>query len=255
MHFLLTNDDGYEAAGLAALYRAIGKGHQVSVAAPFRERSSCGHSATLSRVIPVHRVRHSVLGEVFAVEGTPVDCVRLALSELIEKPVDWVISGINLGANASAVDVHTSGTVAAAREGAMCGIGGIAVSQMYLKGQAADCDRASRIMANLLPQIVQASRNGVRLWNVNLPALPAGEPPKGVCVVPLANDHVPLVYERTPGGGAREAGYEYRGYFETRQVTEGTDLGALFAGKVAITPLSLDATGRSGLEHDFGFRL
>ncbi len=255
MHFLLTNDDGYEAPGMLALYRAIPQEHRISVVAPASERSSCGHAASLSGAIRVNRVNHDMMGEVFAVDGTPVDCVRLAFSELVDKPVDWVISGINRGANVSIVDVHTSGTVAGAREAAMCGVGGIAVSQMYLKGRPIDWERASQIFRALLPQLVEASSEVGRLWNVNFPALPPGEQPQGICVVPLARDHIPLAYEQSPGEGEGRSVFEYRGYFETRTMSEGTDLASVFEGQVVVTPLCLDATDRSLPHEGHEFRL
>jgi 5'-nucleotidase len=255
MHLLLTNDDGYKAPGILALYRAIPQEHRISVVAPASERSSCGHAASLSGAIRVNRVKHDMMGEIFAVDGTPVDCVRLACSELIDERMDWVISGINRGANVSVVDVHTSGTVAGAREAAMCGMGGIAVSQMFLKGRPIDWERASQIFSSLLPQLVEASHEGVKLWNVNFPALPPSEQPRGICVVPLAHDHIPLAYEQSAGDGGRQIDFEYGGYFETRTMSEGTDLASLFEGKVVITPLCVDATERTLPCERYGFRL
>lgn len=255
MHILLTNDDGYDAAGLAALYGAIDPSDTISVVAPARERSSCGHAATLSGDITVHQVEHQVVGKVFAVDGTPVDCVRLALSELLDTPVDWVISGINAGANVSIVDLNSSGTVSAAREAAFSGLPAIAVSQMYRKEHDVDWSMATRVLRGLLPQLLHQVHRRVKLWNINLPALPPGRPPSAVRVVPLSTDPIPLVYVSHAGRQRGARAYKYCGYYESRTVSPGTDIAAVFADEVSITPIDIDPTDSSALGNTFDLRL
>ncbi len=247
MHLLLTNDDGYDAPGLSALYRAVTPEHRVTVVAPSGERSVSSHACTLGGAINVRRVQHDVLGAVYCVDGTPVDCVRLAVAELVAEPVDCVVSGINRGANVSVVDVSQSGTVAAAREAAFCGIRGIAVSQMYLKGESVDWQRATRLTASVLPQLLGHTSSAVRVWSVNYPALSAGEMPAGVCVVTLARDQIPLVFGSDDKPFDEGRAFHYRGFYEARTITPGTDVAAVFGNAVAITPLLIDPTDTAAI--------
>ncbi|NOT02620.1 MAG: 5'/3'-nucleotidase SurE [Phycisphaerales bacterium] len=240
MHVLITNDDGYESPGLVALHDAVKDQHTVSVVAPSGERSVCGHAATLKGPIRVRAVDHPTMGLIFAVDGTPADCVRLAISTLLREPVDLVLSGINLGANVSTIDVHSSGTVAAAREGAFNGIPSIAVSHLHRKTHPMDWSLSAQIVARLIPQLL-GYRDRVRLWNVNLPALPPGQRPSGVCIAPLSTDPIPLTYRvRDADDGSRE--YEYTGFFEGRVIRPGTDVAVVFGDQICVTPLNLDAT-------------
>ena len=126
MRVLLTNDDGIHAEGLRALFRRLSRDHDVTVVAPDRERSAVGHGITLHQPLRAHRVSANGLSG-FAVNGTPADCVKLALLELMDKRPQVVVSGINPGANVG-ININYSGTVAAAREGALCGLRAIAAS-------------------------------------------------------------------------------------------------------------------------------
>lgn len=242
MHILITNDDGYESPGLAALHDTVIDHHAVSVVAPSGERSVCGHAATLKGPIRVRAVAHSTMGRIFAVDGTPVDCVRLAISTLLTKPVDLVLSGINRGANVGVIDVQSSGTVAAAREGAFHGIPSVAVSQFHRRTQPIDWSLAGRTIGALIPQLL-GYRDKSLLWNVNLPALRRGLSPPKVCVAPLSTEPIPLTYSvRDATDGSRE--YEYTSCFEGRIVRPCTDVAAVFGDQVCVTPLEVDATAR-----------
>jgi 5'-nucleotidase len=137
MTVVLTNDDGFEAPGLLAAFEALRGMDGVHVVAPRAERSACSHTITLKSPIGVERITHGGLGTVYAVDGTPADCIRLAFAALIEGPIDLVVSGINRGANAG-VDTFYSGTIAGAREAAILGIPAIAVSQAVRRGVEAD---------------------------------------------------------------------------------------------------------------------
>jgi len=241
MHILLTNDDGYESPGFAALCGAMRGLGALSLAAPDGQRSTCGHSATLSGQMAVREVDDPRLGRVYAVDGTPVDCVRLAFCELLDNRPDVVISGINVGANVSAVDVYSSGTVAAAREGAFCGAVGIALSQLFKKDRPIDWETSTRVVRSLVPQLLECGAV-VRLWNVNLPAVGWGEYPVDVRVVPLSPDHIPLKFKGVTDSVTGRRRYEYAGFYEKRQVTAGTDVAAVFENAVSVTPLAIDAT-------------
>ena len=168
MDVLLTNDDGIHAPGLWALFHALADRHQVCVVAPDRERSAVGHGITLHQPIRSHvtRVKNGQTG--IAVEGTPADCVKLGLAELLETPPDLVVSGINPGANVG-VNVSYSGTVAAAKEAAMAGIPAMAVSitapgDRHMEG-------AARAAASLCNQMVDWKVPAGTFLNVNFPDL------------------------------------------------------------------------------------
>ena len=127
MDILLTNDDGIRAVGLRALYRAlIHAGHTVHVAAPMTEQSAVGHAITMFSPLRIKEVQEADFSGL-GVSGTPADCVKLALSHLLSQKPDFILSGINAGANVG-VDVLYSGTVSAATEGALAGIPALAVS-------------------------------------------------------------------------------------------------------------------------------
>ncbi len=254
MHILLTNDDGIDAPGLPAMRRAIDPEHRVTVVAPVDERSSCGHAATMSERLAVRRLEHEAFGEAFSVGGTPVDCVRLALAELVKIPIDVVLSGINRGANVSVVDVSQSGTVAAAREAAFCGIRGIAVSQMFRKGMEVDWARSTQTTAVLLPQLFDVPTPPACFWNVNIPALNPDEKLGGVRVVPLSRDQIPLVFADEPVTTDDTTAYRYRGFYETRRYEPGTDVAAVFGNEVAVTPIGIDPTHTPSLDSSLRFR-
>ena len=129
MHILLTNDDGIQAPGLWALYNRFVKNHSISVIAPDREQSAVGHAITLNRPLRVSRVSMNGNCSGYAVSGTPADCVKLGVLELLDTKPDMLISGINPGANVG-VNVNYSGTVAAAKEAALYGITAMAVSSI-----------------------------------------------------------------------------------------------------------------------------
>ena len=139
--------------------------------APAREQSACSHTATLWGEILVRQIEHEVMGSVFAAEGTPADCVRLAIAKLVDEPIDCVLSGINRGANISVVDVASSGTVAAAREAAFSGLRAVSVSQFFSDGHAIDWPKATRIVRGLLGQLLDPATPRADVWSVNLPVL------------------------------------------------------------------------------------
>ena len=269
MRLLLTCDDGIDSPGLAALVRAVAGHFDAAVVAPNAERSACGHSATLKGLIPVRPSAVAGARECFAVAGTPVDCVRLALGVLIREPVDCVISGINAGANLSVFDVHSSGTVAGAREGRLQGIPSIAVSQMYRKGEATDWTVSTGVVRRILPNLVRAAIRTRSLLNVNIPPTrPAAVPDEYTLrVAPLSTARLPLLFEQaardddalaggTPAVGAPAVGamaddapadgaataYEYRADFASREIEIGSDVAAVMDGAISVTPLAVDAT-------------
>ena len=172
MMILLTNDDGIQAQGLWALYNRFVDTHQVSVVAPDRERSAIGHAITLNQ--PLRAIRVSINGGYsgYAVDGTPADCVKLAIAEVLAKRPDAVVAGINPGANVGA-NLNYSGTVAAAKEAALCGTIGIAVS---IEGQDADYyDDAALFAVHLCDTVYVKGLPFGTFLNVNIPNRPLKE--------------------------------------------------------------------------------
>jgi 5'/3'-nucleotidase len=172
MHVLLTNDDGIHAPGLMALYQALESEYRVHVVAPETEMSAVGHAITLALPLRVREVRKK--GSFFghSVSGTPADCVKIAVQELLESPPDIILSGINLGANVG-VNILYSGTVSAATEGAFLGVRSAAVSLATRKDP--DFRFAARFSKEIIRFMVKSGlRQGTAL-NVNIPAVPPGE--------------------------------------------------------------------------------
>jgi 5'-nucleotidase len=250
MHLLISNDDGLDAPGLAALYRAVRPLGDVSVVVPARERSSCSHAVSLRSPITVHETQHPVFGRAFAVEGTPADCIRIAVGGLLDQPIDWVCCGINEGANLG-VDTFYSGTVAGAREAGILGLAAVAISQYVQRPHPVDWEAATQLTRGLFEQVLALGRLQPAFWNVNLPALEAGQQPTAVRTVPASTDPMPMQFDRTdtPNGSSRQ--YVYSGRYADRHAAPDTDLAAVFAGDVSITPISLPSTDLTKLGISF----
>lgn len=170
MRILLTNDDGIYAKGIEAIYLALAERHEVTVVAPETEQSAIGHAITWLQPLRIISVKRNGVFFGHALAGTPADCVKLALTEILKTPPDIVISGINMGANVG-VNVIYSGTVSAATEAAVMGIPGIAVSIDSFDTR--DFGAATRFVLSLLDTIEREGfPEGVAL-NVNVPAIPA----------------------------------------------------------------------------------
>lgn len=239
MRILLSNDDGYQAPGLRALIAAMTPIASLDVVAPDRNRSGASNSLTLERPL---RARKGADG-VVAVDGTPTDCVHLALTGLLEHDPDMVVSGINAGANLGD-DVIYSGTVAAAMEGRFLGLPAIAVSMT--SHTPAHFDTGGRVAVELVRQMAHDSLPANTILNVNVPDLP-WEQIKGFQATRLGYRHrsEPVVKSSDPRGrpiywvGA--AGGEQDG-------GPGTDFHAIRAGYVSITPIHTDLTRYAALE-------
>lgn len=226
MTLILTNDDGIDAPGIKALLKAV-EGKKVIVAAPNDHLSGCGHQVTTTKAINVHR-RSSIE---YAIAGTPADCTRIALSHLCED-ASFVLSGINAGGNMGA-DVYISGTVAAVREAAFHGIGGIAVSH-YIKGKKnVDWDTASRWTKKVLADLLNRPIEPGTYWNVNLPHLEPGANDPEIVFCQPSTQPLPVNY-RVEGND-----YYYVGEYAKRDRISGTDVDVCFAGKIAVTQLKL----------------
>jgi 5'-nucleotidase len=172
MNILLTNDDGIHARGLWALYDRLAGTHQVDVVAPDRERSAIGHAITLHQPLRATRMSLNAEHSGYAVSGTPADCIKLGLTEILSEKPDVVIAGANVGANVGA-NLNYSGTVAAAKEAALGGTIGIAVS---IEGpQVDDYDDAASFIAELSEMVYARGLPFGTFLNVNIPNRPMND--------------------------------------------------------------------------------
>lgn len=250
MHILLTNDDGIQAPGLWALYNRLVKHHSISVIAPDREQSAIGHAITLDR--PLRATRVSMNGNCpgYAVSGTPADCVKLGVLELLESKPDMLISGINPGANVG-VNINYSGTVAAAKEAALYGITAMAVSCM---GAAADrYDEVAAFVANLAVKVVENGLPFGTFLNINIPDVPIREI-RGVRVSKLSVKFFPESIDKRVD--PRQRTYYWQGC-DSLPVSDNPEIdGAALSDKyISITPITCDVTDYSSMEAMKGWGL
>jgi 5'-nucleotidase len=228
MKFLITNDDGIDAPGLAALVAAAGTFGEATVVAPAGPQSGVSHAVTWH-----NGVRIEPRGDRrFAIHGTPADCTRLGLLHLVPD-ADWVLSGINHGANLGA-DVHYSGTVAAVREAVLHGWPGIAFSHYRRTGIEFDWERSARWIAPILEDLLARTPEAGLFYNVNLPLLAADAPDPEVVWCELDPKPLPLNYRHEA-----ESGLYFAGDYNLRERTAGADADICFGGQIAVTPVSL----------------
>jgi len=234
MRILLSNDDGYFAPGLERLAAELAPHANVTVVAPERDRSGASNSLTLDRPLTVRRAPNGFL----FVNGTPTDCVHLAVTGLLDELPDMVISGINLGANMGDDTIY-SGTVAAATEGYLLGIPSLAVSLTSKVGR--HFGTAAAVVAELL-QHHRDCPLGKWLLNINVPDLPPGDL-KGYRITRLGRRHKAesVIKTETPRG---EVCYWVGAAGPAADAGEGTDFHAIEAGFVSMTPLQIDLTHR-----------
>ncbi|MCF2145705.1 5'/3'-nucleotidase SurE [Desmonostoc muscorum LEGE 12446] len=224
MTIILTNDDGIDAPGIKALVKAL-NGKNAIIAAPADHQSGCGHQVTTTRPINLQRRSETE----YAIAGTPADCVRIAITQ-ITADVKFVLSGINAGGNLG-VDVYISGTVAAVREAAMHGIGGIAISHYRKAKQNFDWDLAAKFTAEVLADLLKRPLEPGCFWNVNLPHLQPGEANPEVVFCQPCSKPLPVNY-RIEGND-----FYYVGEYGKRDRTPGSDVDVCFSGNIAVTQL------------------
>jgi 5'-nucleotidase len=258
MRVLLTNDDGIRASGLNELRRALLEvpGVELSVVAPNANQSATARSITTRRPLVVEEVDFGDGTVGFAADGTPVDCVRLAALGLVGGPPELIVSGINHGSNLGD-DITYSGTVAAALEGVVLGVPGIAVSQQSMAremdfrlGEEFDFGEAASFTARLVEELESLPLPEGTLLNINCPAGDA----KGARATRLGRriyrDKLEL---RDETDGRRV--YRIYGDDPTYHQEDGTDFAALADGLIAVTPLHFDLTATAALEELGGFDL
>ncbi|NOU23875.1 MAG: 5'/3'-nucleotidase SurE [Methyloglobulus sp.] len=235
MYILLSNDDGYLAEGLSALANALGQHAEISVVAPDKNRSAASNSLTLEMPL------RASLGEngFIKVDGTPTDCVHLAITGLLEKEPDMVFAGINHGGNLGD-DVLYSGTVAAATEGRFLGLPAVAISLAGAGEELTHFETAAHVAVTLLKQLIEKPLPQDTILNVNVPdiaikdlqgyqATRLGQRHKSEPVIKSKDPRGRVIYWVGPPGAQQDAGV-------------GTDFYAISSGYVSVTPLQLDLT-------------
>ena len=235
----MSNDDGYFAPGLACLAETLSSIADITVVAPERDRSGASNSLTLDRPLSLRRSHNGF----YYVNGTPTDCVHLAVTGMLDELPDMVISGINHGANMGDDTVY-SGTVAAATEGYLLGIPSIAVS--LASKAAGNYLTAARVVADIVRHHQEHPFTHPALLNINVPDVPydalqgreitrLGRRHKAEPVVKTENPRGETVYWVGAAGAAQDAGV-------------GTDFGAVARGMVSLTPLQIDLTHYGQME-------
>ena len=237
LHILIANDDGYLAPGLAALVRACeGLGH-IDVIAPEQNASGTSNALTLHRPLSVFEARTGDAKGFHVVSGTPSDCVHVALTGVLPRRPDLVLSGINNGANMGD-DTLYSGTVAAAMEGFLFGVPAIAFSQSE-KGWA-HLDAAAATARSIIDAVLAQQRTTPFLLNVNIPCrADAMNLPRRITRLGRRHASEPVVRQTSPRG---ETIYWIGPAGDAREAGAGTDFHAVAQGEVSITPLQVDLT-------------
>jgi 5'-nucleotidase len=244
MRILLTNDDGVFAPGLAALEQQLRHLGEVIVIAPATEQSGVSHTITFLTPLVGKSIHRDGRHWAWAIEGSPADCVKLAIAELLrDNPVDLVVSGINNGLNAG-INVLYSGTVAAAIEGAFFGHTSVAVSLEY--DPDADFQAAAVIAKNLVAGIAKQPAAQGQLFNLNIPTA-ATHSPTELQIVPMGLAQYGNRYEKRQDPGGRD--YYWALWEEPSQPpAEKTDLTELRKGNVTLTGLQFDMTNHPVVE-------
>ena len=237
MRILLSNDDGLYAPGLRILREAVLDLGEVWVVAPAVEQSGVSHAFSLTGPLRSEKVRLDDCEHCYAVRGTPVDTVKLALREILPEPPDLIISGINRGEN-SGVNILYSGTVAAAMEGAMLGIPSIAVS--VAEYNSPDYTPAAEYIRRIVPAVLDKSLPMGTMLNINVPGIPSGQI-KGVRITRQANSHYEEEIEKRYDPRSR-AYFWIGGMNVLSNDGIGSDMVAVREGYISVSPIQVIQT-------------
>lgn len=228
MHVLLTNDDGVDAPGLAALERAVQAFATTTIVAPHQGYSGCGHRVTNHEPIRVDRLDSNR----FKVFGTPADCTRLGLRQFAPQ-ADLVLAGVNDGANLG-VDVYMSGTVAAVREAVWLGTPGIAFSQYVHQNRPRQWDRCESMVSIVWERLKEdlAGQPTPQLWNVNFPDVDRPVPELAILQAQLDPSHLHVDF-----AAVSDDAFAYRGDYRNRPHVTGSDVDVCFGGDISVSRL------------------
>jgi len=237
MKILVTNDDGVFADGLYALFQEMQQLGEVLAIAPATEQSAVGHAITLMTPLRINEVNRHGRPFGYAVNGTPADCVKLAVHAIMDQRPDIIVSGVNLGANIGTSVIY-SGTVSAATEGTILGIPSIAVSLATFANP--DFRPAARFARKLAAVVLDKGLPAGTLLNVNVPAVPQDQL-AGVEVTCNSESHFEDIFEKRLDPRKRVY-YWQAGVEQTYDLRDGTDSAALRANRISVTPIHFDMT-------------
>jgi 5'-nucleotidase len=240
MLILLTNDDGIRHEGLVALYHELLKLGEVHVVAPETVQSATGHGITLATPLMTQKVTVDGAFTGVAVDGRPADCVKLAVSQILPRRPDLVVSGMNSGANVG-INVIYSGTVAAAIEAAFLGLPAIALSLWLRKDIEPDYAAACEWGRQAVEQTVAAGLKGGECVTINVPSMPKGKTPRGIKAVRQCTAPWVDTYEKRTSPKGQEY-YWNSSVFTLGPTEDDTDVAALRDEYVTVTPLQFDLT-------------
>lgn len=249
MKIIITNDDGIHSRGLVTLVERLGRDHDILVAGPDSEKSATSHSVTIHEPIVVREVKKGEGLEVYAVQGTPADCVKWAVCESGFK-ADWIVSGVNRGAN-TGISVYYSGTVAAAREGAINGLNSLAVSLCSKTFE--DFHPATELAAQIVEQFGSTRNDQGKPWLFNLSVPPCVQSEmKGICLAKQAYSKFIEEFIRfEPDQLEKETHarhYQLAGGIHLPHPDGNSDEELVHEGWATLTPLSIDQTDYKILE-------
>jgi len=242
VQILLTNDDGIHAPGLAAMERELRQLGDVCVVAPATEQSGVGHSITFLTPLTAKEIFDGERRRGWAVDGSPADSVKLGIFEFCPRRPDLVVSGINGGLNAG-INVLYSGTVAAAIEGAFFGITSVAVSLEW--DEHMNYGRAAQIARRVIEFVWERKGPEAQLYNINIPTSALSQPTE-LRVMPMSVEQYGERYEKRFDPRGRP--YFWAGGGEPKPTEHETDLTALQAGQITLTPLDFNLTKRHTLQ-------
>lgn len=237
MKILLTNDDGYKAPGILTLYETLKRDHDIILVAPDREKSAVGHGITLNEPLRIETIKLNGGDEVYAITGTPADCVKLGLFELCTTPPDLIISGINPGSN-TGININYSGTVAAAREAAFNGILSMAVS-IFRDVDDLDFEGLSNLVLKLVDEIHDYKLPVGTFLNINAPNIPIDET-RGIKITCQASNNLSTNFDKRTDPKNRS--YFWYGKIDRVNGEAATDVQALSKNYISITPIQCDLT-------------
>lgn len=237
MRVLISNDDGIYARGLACLVESLKGIGEIFVVAPDRERSATGHSITVHRPLRVRKLTIPGIDiQGWAVDGTPSDCVKLAVEDLLPQPPEIILSGINQGPNLG-TDVLYSGTVSAAIEGFISGYASVAVSLASFSYRNFSC--AGSFVNRFVTSLFEAGLPGQLLLNINIPAV---DEPKGIEITRLGSRRYVNIFDKRTDPRGRIYYWMGGEPLESEENIDGTDVKAIENKYISITPLHLDLT-------------
>jgi 5'-nucleotidase len=238
---LISNDDGVHARGIKALATALEKVADVTVVAPDRERSGASHSLTMDVPLRTHHISDNVIG----VDGTPTDCVLLALKLLLPEPPDLMVSGINRGPNMGD-DVTYSGTIAAAMEATLLGVPAVAVSLCRCESGEYDYAPSAEIAAEIAMIVLERGLPEGTLLNINVPNIPLADI-KGVRIARQGKQvyEEAVIEKKDPRGRTY---YWIGGQLTSWRAEPDTDYSAVINGFVSVTPVHLDLTDYGAMD-------